>query len=140
MLLVVATSGFGTGVHELSVQLVICYGGARNLSELIEASGRGGRDGTIARCVWLGWEMTEGVAPVSRDDQPLLLLRQFASSDVDAACRRSTLSRFAGDRSESCLELQRANLSMLVGICDRCGKCLIWGCNRAMKPHYRVFL
>ena len=87
---IAATNALGAGIDHGGVRLVIHQGYARNMIDLRQESGRGGRDGLAAEVVTLFWEgivkMTDWVTEKERGD----VLKWIASE----GCRKEILGRY----------------------------------------------
>lgn len=109
---IAATSALGAGIDHGGVRLVIHQGYARNMIDLCQESGRGGRDGKAAEAVTLFWEgivkMTDWVTEKERGD----VLKWIESS----GCRKEILGRYLNGIGRDCLSGKGGEM------CDNCEK------------------
>jgi Helicase conserved C-terminal domain len=107
---VVATSALGAGIDHSGVRLVIHHGHARSMIDLVQESGRGGRDGGPAECITVFWpgilEETEWLDEEERDE----VLEWIQNM----GCRRLGIGEYLNGSEVDCLSLRNAQH------CDRC--------------------
>lgn len=123
----VGTTGFGTGIDVGGVRLVVIFGGTHSVIELAQQSGRCGRDGLPAQCRWIQWTSScqdlrglhGGHTAVSWD--PFSAIESFCCTTEHATCRRSVLSLNMDQLRETCIELQAIYSQAAVQLCDVCG-------------------
>jgi superfamily II DNA helicase RecQ len=110
ILCVVATSALGAGIDHSGVRVVIHHGHARSMIDLIQESGRGGRDGDPAECITVFWpgilEETEWLDEEERDE----VLEWIQNM----GCRRLGIGEYLNGSEVDCLSLRNAQH------CDRC--------------------
>jgi superfamily II DNA helicase RecQ len=117
---VVGTTGFGSGLDVPDVRSVFIVGTVVSLIELVQMSGRAGRDQLPASCQYILWDQChEGVGRSghSSEWEPESKARDYAKPTVTATCRRVVLSSIVDAHPYSCLELD----DPLVELCDVCG-------------------
>ncbi len=125
---IAATSALGAGIDHGAVRLVIHHGYARNMIDLCQESGRGGRDGKAADAVTMFWEgivkETNWITDKERGD----VLRWIESD----GCRKEMLGRYLNGVGRDCL-------SGKVGeMCDNCEKRLKEGLRTRIEERGRV--
>lgn len=110
ILIMIATSAFGAGIDHGGVRLVIHHGYARNMIDLIQESGRAGRDGKMAEAITMFWkgiiDETNWISEEERGD----VLRWISN----AGCRKESLGRYLNDIGRDCLSGVKGEL------CDNC--------------------
>lgn len=100
-IVVIATSCFGTGINASGVGWVVCLGGAWSILDLIQALGRGGREGIGADCTVLWYEQHERMLEAwSRQLEPQ---NEFHLERLRFTTPISTLDFFEDARSARCL-------------------------------------
>lgn len=107
---VVATLAFGMGINKADVRAVLHWGAPKAIEAYYQQSGRAGRDGAEALCeLWVGrgdWVVLERMGALERDQGAAAShMRSYA---YGSGCRRSTLCKHFGERTEAC------------GMCDNC--------------------
>lgn len=115
----VGTSGFGTGINEPSVRLVVSYEGCRSLIDFVQESGRAGRDGCISTSLWIEWQSIP-VWGGPRTEADADFLTRYAATDSKAECRRYVLGSFCDGKGEDCGSLHRSDNDLQVAFCNRC--------------------
>jgi superfamily II DNA helicase RecQ len=128
IMVIAATSALGAGIDHGGVRLVIHHGYGRNMIDLCQESGRGGRDGKAADAVTIFWkgivEETNWITEKERGD----VLRWIESDE----CRKKMLGRYLNGVGRDCL-------SGKVGeICDNCEKRLKEGVRMRIEEGIRV--
>jgi superfamily II DNA helicase RecQ len=125
---IAATSALGAGIDHGGVRLVIHHGYARNMIDLCQESGRGGRDGKAADAVTIFWEgivkETDWIMKDERDD----VLRWIESDE----CRRESLGRYLNGVGRDCLSGKTGEM------CDNCERRLKEGVRSRMEERRRV--
>lgn len=104
----IATSGFGVGIHHPHVRFVIHFGGSHSVLAYYQECGRGGRDGVIYRAVLL---TCASFSQRYRDGTNLCLWRWLEQP----GCRWSTLAAIIDGKPSLCCVAKKKALP-----CDRC--------------------
>jgi len=109
--LMVATSGFGTGVDYAEVRLVVHIGGAYGLLSLAQEAGRAGRDGRLASAVLLLERGRTTPATLESYVSGTTCRVQLLAVEVDGqACAPCLLSTRAANACDNCIAMRDAPL------------------------------
>lgn len=110
----VATSALGAGIDYSKVRLVIHHGHANSLIDLVQETGRAGRDGCLAEAVTVFWpQITESTDWIQKEERDFVL--QWIKG---SECRRAAIGRYLNGVGRECLSTAKCEL------CDQCERAL----------------
>lgn len=146
-LILVGTSGAGTGVDISDVRIVVHFGGSPTLIDTIQQAGRAGRDRAPATAVWMQWpgantvlqQMAYSVDSLKPDgsEPPWAKfsdLQEFTVTGPAAVCRRWLMSQLVDASPANCQQVVGAALCDVCGtrICVRC--CTLYPVTHSLSP------